>query len=263
MYNFKHIFISCHFWCFFLFLLSSSLTSLESSSDVYIVLTGSEFFLLLALELLESFFDVGCLRPRPLPPRRPTAVVSSSAAKENKSLYCFWKFISRKLINRHYFWRINDSKCLPLCFLCYVYRRFAKLVAWYHVHINRCLCHDDNSFDNALNDLIPEKLFKYFLRLDARLKFIYFIYITILPISFNLLFIIEFSILSRYTWSADGVLFNAELPLSGLFLLFGDDEGYFDVNSDAIISDNFSSLRWHQNLQENYISIQNYILWDY
>lgn len=65
----------------------SSLTSLDSSLELY---TGSEFFLLLFV-LFVSFL-AGCgFRPLPLVPRRPTPLVSSSAANANKSAYCFYR----------------------------------------------------------------------------------------------------------------------------------------------------------------------------
>lgn len=64
------------------------LTSLDSSLELY---TGSEFFLLLLFELFVSFLAGGGFLPRPLVPRRPTPLVSSSAARANRSAYCFYK----------------------------------------------------------------------------------------------------------------------------------------------------------------------------
>lgn len=66
------------------------LTSLDCSSLEYTLLIGSEFFLLLLFVLFVSFLFGGGLRPRALPPRRPTPLVSSSAANANKSVYCFY-----------------------------------------------------------------------------------------------------------------------------------------------------------------------------
>lgn len=65
------------------------LTSLDCSSLENTLLMGSLFFLWLLFELFESFLLAGGFRPRPLVPRRPTPLVSSSAAKANNSLYCF------------------------------------------------------------------------------------------------------------------------------------------------------------------------------
>lgn len=66
-------------------------TSLDSPSLEYTLLMGSLTFLLLLFELFASFLFAGGFRPRPLVPRRPTPLVSSSAANANKSLYCFLK----------------------------------------------------------------------------------------------------------------------------------------------------------------------------
>lgn len=66
------------------------LTSLDCSSLENTLLMGSLYFLWLLFELFESFLLAGGFRPRPLVPRRPTPLVSSSAANANKSLYCFW-----------------------------------------------------------------------------------------------------------------------------------------------------------------------------
>lgn len=60
-------------------------TSLDSSLELY---TGSDFLLLLFV-LFVSFFAGACFLPLPLVPRRPTPLVSSSAANANKSEYCF------------------------------------------------------------------------------------------------------------------------------------------------------------------------------
>lgn len=68
-------------------------TSLDSSSLENILFIGSEFFLLLLFVLFVSFLFGGGFRPRPLVPLRPTPLVSSSAAKANKSVYCFWKWV--------------------------------------------------------------------------------------------------------------------------------------------------------------------------
>lgn len=76
---------------------SFSLTSLDSSLELY---TGSEFFLLLLFVLFVSFLAGGGFLPLPLVPLRPTALVSSSAANANRSVYCFyWRINTKKKLN--------------------------------------------------------------------------------------------------------------------------------------------------------------------
>lgn len=68
-----------------IFAKNGSYTSLDSSLELY---TGSDFLLLLFV-LFVSFLAGAGFLPLPLVPRRPTPLVSSSAANANKSEYCF------------------------------------------------------------------------------------------------------------------------------------------------------------------------------
>lgn len=83
---------------------NSVLTSLDSPSLEYNTLIGSAaaaaeaaaaaaaaaFLLVWMLAEVSCFLLAGALRPRPLVPRLPTPLVSSSAARANRSLYSFY-----------------------------------------------------------------------------------------------------------------------------------------------------------------------------
>lgn len=62
---------------------------------------------------------------------------------------------------------------------------------------------------------------------------------------FNL---ISFGMCSAFTCSDVGAVFCVELFFNERFRLFGELFWYFDISKLAMISDNFSSKSWHQNL---------------
>lgn len=131
-------------------------TSLDSSLELY---TGSEFFLLLLFVLFVSFFAGGGFLPLPLVPRRPTPLVSSSAANANKSVYCFCERKKKKHKKTlAYFRQVKFNMCgnlkIPLCYHCCLKRLVEVPVALHLVHKDRYQFryHDDNFVENAPDD---------------------------------------------------------------------------------------------------------------